>query len=60
VKVGATYPANSRLDLHAYGKLKKLYPEQYFISDPMSPHGTLSEFIENWKRLLKESMDDLS
>jgi hypothetical protein len=60
MKIGALYPANCRLDLHAYQKLKKVYPKQYFVSDPASPTGSLTEFIGYWKQFLKESLEGLS
>lgn len=60
MKIGVQYPANSRLDLHAYQKLKKVYPKQYFVSDPASKVGSLTEFITYWKQFLKESLEDLS
>ncbi len=60
LKLGAIYSANARLDLHAYTKLKKKFPQQYLVSDPTSPYGSLTEFINAWKQYLQESMDDLS
>lgn len=59
VKLGAIYPANSRLDQFAYQKLKKQYPKQYFVSDFTVPEGSLSLFISTWQKLQKESLDDL-